>query len=87
MRFKILQPPWLCNIRGNIFSLSPVPDTELLNLKSLGVFWVIGASFVLMMQLFLGSQIASGCGLVTRETSHDQKPGFSAPTFDLQSGE
>lgn len=71
MMFKILQPPWLCNIRGNIFSLSPVPDTELLNLKSLGVFWVIGASFVLMMQHFLGSQIASGCRMVTRDMSHD----------------
>ena len=43
----------------NIWSLNPILDTKFLN--SLGIFWVKGImSFVLMMQLWVGSWLGAG---------------------------
>ena len=49
--------------------------------KSLGISWIIGASYVLLRQLLVGSWIASGWGLVIRTATAAAKSLQSCPTL------
>lgn len=51
-----------------MYTLVSVPGSWHRVSKSLGNSWVIGAYFVLMRQILMGSWVTSGWGLVTRKT-------------------